>query len=519
MATSLRFADAEEVAGLRAFHTLSECNPFLRERVEAERVALGDRYIDHGTVWHVDASIDGANPNVPRLNERAEALSAELRERLARGARATPEQLAGYRGLVFYVLFERFRSDFFGWMTGEGGDADAGPAVAAVYGRYRRDFEHLTRVRGANLVEETSAPHMFALGYQIRRAFHHTYRGIYGGSLQAARLRAAVWESIFTRDAGRYRRGLYTRMADIPTLVWGASGTGKELVARAVGLSGYVAFDESRKRFAAPAASLFQAVNLSALPSALIESELFGHRRGSFTGALEDRVGWLESCPAAGTIFLDEIGELEPALQTKLLRVVQERVFQRVGETRERRFAGRIVTATNRDLGVEMQAGRFRADLYYRICADVIRTPTLAEQLAAAPDELANLVLVLARRAVPASEADALAAEVVAWIDGNLGRDYGWPGNVRELEQCLRNVLVRGSYQPPRAPASASGTPKFLADVEQGALTAAELLSEYCTRVYHRVGSYEAAARQLELDRRTVKGHVDAELLARLRSP
>src|SRR5439155_14349722 len=120
----------------------------------------------------------------------------------------------------------------------------------------------------------------------------------------------------------------------------------------------------------------------------LIETELFGHRKGAFTGAVADRPGWLEVCPPFGTVFLDEIAETQAAIQVKLLRVVQTRTFQRVGETQDRPFRGKIVAATNRDLAAEMQAGRFRPDLYYRLCSNVIETPSLAAQLREAPDEL-----------------------------------------------------------------------------------------------------------------------------------
>src|SRR5206468_1890299 len=140
-------------------------------------------------------------------------------------------------------------------------------------------------------------------------------------------------------------------------------------------------------------------------------------------------------------VFLDEIAETEAAIQVKLLRVVQTRTFQRVGETQDRPFRGKIVAATNRDLAAEMQAGRFRPDLYYRLCSNVIETPSLAAQLREAPDELANLVLYLARGIAGEAEAPALAKETEAWIAGHLGPDYSWPGNVRELEQCVRNVM------------------------------------------------------------------------------
>src|SRR5439155_18737098 len=113
---------------------------------------------------------------------------------------------------------------------------------------------------------------------------------------------------------------------------------------------------------------------------------------------LQDRAGWLEICRPLGTIFLDEIRELDPALQIKLLRVLQTRTFQRLGDTRDRRFHGKIIAATNRDLAQEMAAGRFRKDLYYRLCSDLIVTPSLEEQLRVEPGERRALVRFLARR-------------------------------------------------------------------------------------------------------------------------
>ncbi|MBM3227173.1 MAG: sigma-54 factor interaction domain-containing protein, partial [Candidatus Tectomicrobia bacterium] len=283
----------------------------------------------------------------------------------------------------------------------------------------------------------------------MRRAFQHIFRYLIGGSMAAARLRAMVWQSIFTHDMRRYRRTLYTHMGDFTTLITGPSGTGKELVAQAIGLSRYIPFDVATLTFRASFAGSFHALNLSALPSTLIESELFGHRRGAFTGAVQDRQGWLEVCQAYGTVFLDEIGDLEPAMQVKLLRVLQTRMFQPVGDTTSRHFRGKLVAATNRDLAEAMQQGHFREDLYYRLCSDIIVTPSLAEQLQESPEVLRALLLFLAQRLV-GDDAAALAQEVEAWILAHLGPDYAWPGNIRELEQCLRNVVIRQDYRPTR---------------------------------------------------------------------
>jgi DNA-binding NtrC family response regulator len=396
-------------------------------------------------------------------------------------------------------------------------DRDGRPRAVAAYERFAAEVREHFEVPGVALATRRDPAFLFAYGYQTRRAFHFVFRQIHGASLPAARLRAAVWQSIFTADRARYRRALVDRVHDVPTLVTGPTGTGKELVARAIGHARFIPFDAASRTFAAAPASGFFALNLSALAPSLVESELFGHRRGAYTGALEDREGWLEACGRLGTVFLDEVGELAPAIQVKLLRVLQTRGFQRLGETQSRRFAGKLVAATNRDLAAEMRAGAFRADFYWRLCADWIRTPSLREQLDAEPGDLRNLLGAIAARLFGAEEAPAIAAEVEAWIEANLPADYAWPGNIRELEQCVRSVVVRGSYRPPGS-AAPGGDPRaeLLAAVAAGRLGAEELLRRYTTLVYHRAGSYEEAARRLGVDRRTVKARVDEAFLAAL---
>ncbi len=295
-------------------------------------------------------------------------------------------------------------------------------------------------------------------------------------------------------------------MNDVTTLITGESGTGKELVARAIGLSRYIPFDAAKQAFVDNYAAAMQSVNLSALSPTLIESEIFGHRRGAFTGAVEDRPGWLEACRPLGAVFLDEIGELDAGIQVKLLRVLQSRTFQRIGESKERLFTGKIIAATNRDLAREMQAGRLRADFYYRLCADIIRTPTLREQFADAPQDLRTLTVILARRIAGEAEGESLANEVVTWVERNLGENYAWPGNVRELEQCVRNILIRGTYEP--LPQRVEFGDALIEGIRRCSLDAHQLLRYYCKRVYSETGSYQETARRLGLDRRTVRARV-----------
>jgi transcriptional regulator with PAS, ATPase and Fis domain len=161
-----------------------------------------------------------------------------------------------------------------------------------------------------------------------------------------------------------------------------------------------------------------------------------------------------------------------------------------------------------------MRAGRFRDDLYYRLCSDLLVTPSLRERITDSPRELSDLLLALAERAVGDDLADEVARDVESWIRDHMGLDYPWPGNVRELAQCVNNVLIRGEYRPA---GNGGGVRERLAEeLLSGALTADEVLRCYCTIVYAQAGSYEEAARRLELDRRTVKSRVDPELLAQL---
>ena len=344
------------------------------------------------------------------------------------------------------------------------------------------------------------------------------FHDIVGESMPAARLRASIWQSVFTHNMRRYRRSLYAAMGDITTLIVGPSGTGKELTARAIGYSRYIPFQPRSQTFCENFATSFQPLNLSALSPTLIESELFGHVRGAFTGAVSDRVGWLESCPTLGTIFLDEIGDLDAQLQVKLLRVLQARSFQRLGCTQNRRFHGKILAATNRDLLSEMASGNFRQDFYYRLCADVVETPTLREQLLDCPDDLYSLCRHIATNIAP-PEADSIASDAAQWIQEEMPAEYSWPGNFRELEQCVRNVMIRRRYAPTLITQRRELLPEEAIRVatDNASLTAEELMQRYCTLAYLELGSFEGAAKRLGIDRRTVKAKIDEQFLAKLR--
>lgn len=486
-------------------------NPFLPERIDLEREALGDEFIAADSVWSLSPEGASERANIVRLNRRLETTARRGRDRLAKEpAAASDADLALYVDLVVFLLYQRYRLELHALIGVENDRREA--AAGKLWRQFLPDAQHFLGPAGKRLHAAYTPAHLFACYFQFRRAFVAVYESIVGRSLLAAQLRAKVWQSVFTHDLGRYLRGRFQRMGNISTLICGPSGTGKDLVARAIGLSRYVPFDAKTGRFVESYSESFHSLNVAALSPTLIESELFGHKRGSFTGAIADRVGWLEACSAHGAVFLDEIGELDASLQVKLLRVLQTRTFQRVGETSQLRFAGRIIAATNRNLGQEIRSGRFREDLYYRLCSDMIHTPSLRSLLDDAPDDLPLLVAFVARQ-IDGDEVDALVEESMGWIRQRLGLGYSWPGNFRELEQCVRNIWIRRSYQPAldgADPATGDRADRVGNRMRLGELTAEELLREYCAIVFGLTGSYKETASRLNLDWRTVKAKVGA---------
>jgi len=270
-------------------------------------------------------------------------------------------------------------------------------------------------------------------------------------------------------------------------LVQGESGTGKELVARAI------------HTHSPRATAAFVPVNCTALTESLLESELFGHARGSFTGATQDRPGLFEAAHG-GTLLLDEVGEVSPAMQVKLLRALQEHEIRRVGENKSRRVDVRVVAATNRDLAGGVAGGAFRQDLYYRLKVVELHVPSLRERR----DDILPLARVLLADA--ALRMKRKISGLVPSAADQLLR-YGWPGNVRELENAMERAvaLARGSrveledlpeeirHTLPKP--AASDVVRPLDDVEQEYILAALELNE---------GNQTRTAEQLQIGSATL---------------
>ncbi|HYG81019.1 MAG TPA: sigma-54 dependent transcriptional regulator [Pyrinomonadaceae bacterium] len=287
---------------------------------------------------------------------------------------------------------------------------------------------------------------------------------------------------------------------NLPVLITGESGTGKEVVARAI--------HRRSPRSERP----FVAVNCGAIPAELIESELFGHVKGSFTGAHADRRGlWQEA--DGGTVFLDEITETSPAFQVKLLRALQEREIRRVGSNQTVRVDVRVIAASNRDVDREMREGRFRQDLLYRLNAVTLHLPPLRERR----EDILPLARYFAERMAQSSAAPCISFSRDAV---QLLENYDWPGNIRELE----NAIVRGAalcdqavrpedlpervrnFSAPAAARADAQTPRDGDGEDEDLLSLAEVEGRHIFRVLARTGgNKQAAARVLGIDRTTLQ--------------
>jgi DNA-binding NtrC family response regulator len=280
--------------------------------------------------------------------------------------------------------------------------------------------------------------------------------------------------------------------SDVSVLITGESGTGKELVARAL--------HDKGRRPGGP----FVAINCGALPESLLESELFGHTRGSFTDARTSRAGLLVRA-SGGTLFLDEIGEAPPGLQAKLLRALEEKRVRPVGGDEERPFDARIICATNRDLETEIENGRFRSDLYYRVNVIRIDLPPLRAR--------GDDVLLLAQRMVahvaPASGKNVVGISAAA---AQKLLAYSWPGNVRELRNCVERAVALTSFEE----ITVADLPEPIQDYRRSRLVLdlddvgqlpplQEVERRYILRVLDAVqGHRSRAAEILGLDRKTL---------------
>ncbi len=369
-------------------------------------------------------------------------------------------------------------------MTGHG--SAAGALDATAYGAY----DYLLKPFGVEALQSLSQAMMERLASSPRHRLMSVKGagGLYQSDIELVGRSAAFIEVM--KQVGK------VASTNLPVLLTGESGTGKEVVASAL------------HRRSARAEQPFVAVNCGAIPAELIESELFGHMKGSFTGADRDRRGLWEEADG-GTVFLDEITETTPAFQVKLLRALQEGEIRRVGSNRTQQVDVRVIAASNRDVEAEVKAGRFRQDLFYRLNAVSIVLPPLRERR----EDILPLAKSFVEHVYSLNPTVTFTAEALQQLEA-----YPWPGNIRELENAVVRAAamcdgaIREQDLPERVRRhkveAEPGVRSDATEVHEVTewVTLAEVEGRYVTRVLaHTRGNKQAAARLLGVDRKTVE--------------
>jgi DNA-binding NtrC family response regulator len=482
---------AEDREFLHLVGKIGFMNPFDRERVDLIRrlvpAPARDRF---SSEWRAFAGV---------VEARMRRLDPNARLRIDDFSSADRPHI---ETAFLFLAYYRFVDDLDALIERQ--STTAAPLVAP----FAHDLVDYLQARGMG---ESDAIRYLGFFYQLRRAFYFIVHGLTGDCPSMQAFRRALWNSTFTHDLHNYSARMWNRMEDFSTLILGETGTGKGNAAAAIGRSSFIPFAPATGRFAASFTETFVALNLSQFPETLIESELFGHRKGAFTGAIDNHQGVLERTSEHGALFLDEIGEVSVPVQIKLLQVLQERSFVPLGSHAPQRFAGRVIAATNRTLA-ELREGRMRDDFYYRLCSDVIEVPPLRQRIAESPRELEQLVALLVAR-MTGEESSALTARALDGLRQSLPADYAWPGNVRELEQAVRRILLTGRNVATGNDAAARSAPgaaegDLVDALRRGALSADNLVAGYCRLLYARSGNFSEVAARTGLDRRTVKKHV-----------
>jgi transcriptional regulator with AAA-type ATPase domain len=456
----------------------------------------------------LDQKIAGLFPSATRRESVDECIK-EVDRRIKGLEKKGRADINGYEGqdkeivtIVFlFDIFHKFRDDFDRLIRDQIEAQDTPVRVP-----FADDAIRMLRNKG---FEDKQIAHYFSLSYQLRRAFYFISTSLVGSGPSMKTLKKHLWYNVFTYNIGFYKDFLWNKMEDFSTLLLGETGTGKGTAAKAIGRSGYIPFDEKTKRFTQSFTRAFSSLNLSQYPETLLESELFGHTKGAFTGAVDDYQGVFDRCSPHGSILLDEIGEIPNHVQIKLLRVLQERSFSAVGAHETSRFNGRVIAATNRPKKDIINGKVFRDDFYYRLCSDIIEVPPLRTRIQESKTELDDLLSFTIQR-MTGTRSEKLLRKVKRIIDRELGPDYSWPGNVRELEQCVRSVLLRRDYkgkkENEKEPADLYG--QLAKGMAEQTIKANDLITGYCRLLYEQHGTYEKVAGLTGLDRRTIKKYI-----------
>lgn len=463
------------------------CNPFSDRWTELYQQILGD----------------GWDQKDPQLLHKLVARVEQQMDQLRQGGSLDYRAYSGsdtetIRMMLLFASFHALRDDL---------DAHiASQKRAGTSALHFKQGDKAMRFLVQSGFSEEEAAWYVAVFYQIRRAYHFITSQLIGNAPCMNELKRRLWNNIFTNDILHYEICMWDRMEDFSILLVGETGTGKGSAASILGRSCFIPYLQEKQKFVAGFHDKFIATNLSQYSPTLLESELFGHRKGAFTGALSDYDGLFARCSEFGAVFLDEIGDVSPHIQIKLLRLLQEREFSPVGGRNVLRFRGRVIAAAHASIDQHVRDGSFRSDFYYRLCSDRVAIPTLRERIAESESELPIMVRYLVERITGRKSGDLL-----GWVMEALKplKSYTWPGNVRELEQAIRQILLTEQYLPfDLVDAPQKSADQLVAAIHNGTMTVEEILHTYANHLYEMHGNYETLAKLMKVDRRTVKKYL-----------
>ncbi len=454
-----------------------------------------------------DCALLNILPQTLDIYHRSEKIQLQLHAQFEQLQPLTEFRITAYQGKTqdimkfswLFYQFHEFQVEFNHFIDEQRKEGDKPIELPCA-----KELNHRFQLAGFTRLETEK---FIALFYQLHRGFYFISTAILGDCPSIIELRVRLWHNIFTFNPQWYMDYLCGKMEDFSTLLLGATGTGKTLIAHTIGCSGFIPFDLSKSRFKESFTRSFQFINLSQYPSSLLESELFGHKKGAFTGAIEHHEGLFTRCSEYGAVFIDEIGDIDMPTQVKLLNVIQDRTFCPVGSHEKLRFSGRVISATNHNISQLRKDNLFRDDLYYRLCSDVIEVPSLQQRIQENPNELNHLINNLLARIIDSS-ASTMAPLIEQYIHTHIPQHYAWPGNIRELEQCIRSICLTGRCRISDNTQESRANDGFNLLENAGESSVQELLQQYCRFLYDRHGSYEAVARITQLDRRTVKKYI-----------
>ena len=469
-------------------------NPFSDERTELER-----------------RIVDFSGPETAALSEQriADLLIDLIASRTGKTDRTGGLRMNLYRGIdqqlirtaILFDVFHCFTSDFDKHIQ-EQIEAGDKPCPVPFASRI------IDRLKKSGFSHEEALRHL-AFFFQLRRAYFFIHRGLIGESPSMRKLRLHLWDTVFTSDIRWYEQHLWNRMEDFSTLLLGETGTGKGTAAAAIGRSIFIPFDAKAGCFRESFTRNFVSINLSRFPESIIESELFGHKKGAFTGAIEHFEGVFARCSPHGSIFLDEIGDVSAHVQLKLLEVLQERTFSPVGSHEKLQFRSRVIAATNKPLENLRRGGDMRDDFFYRLCSNKITVPPLRVRIRENPEEFDLLLDYVVQRTI-GKPSSGMAKTIRRILNNSVGPDYSWPGNVRELEQAVRSILITRNYGGDTKGETSDRRNILHRAIDNEEAGAYEILSVYCSMLYEKHGTYEAVSQITGLDRRTVKKYLAA---------